>query len=106
MVYVDDMRTPFGRMLMCHMIADTTAELLVMADKIGMKREWLQAPGTTKEHFDLSLAKRRQALLAGAKAITRHEMGEILKARRLAAAAAARRPQDDEAHEAPDQDAP
>jgi len=63
-VYVDDMRAPFGRMIMCHMIADTTAELLYMADRIGIARRWLQDAGTWKEHFDISLSKRALALAA------------------------------------------
>lgn len=53
MVYVDNMNAPFGDMIMCHMIADSSEELLAMADKIGVKRKWLQYPGTKHEHFDI-----------------------------------------------------
>jgi len=57
MVYVDDMyKTPigqFGRMKMSHMIADTRAELLEMADKIGLQRKWIQSFDTPREHFDI-----------------------------------------------------
>lgn len=65
-VYVDDMRAMYGRMVMCHMVADTTEELLEMADRIGVKRKWLQEAGTWKEHFDICLAKRKAAVAAGA----------------------------------------
>jgi hypothetical protein len=34
-IYVDDMKAAFGRMKMCHMIADTDDELHAMADRIG-----------------------------------------------------------------------
>lgn len=81
-VYVDDMRAPFGRMKMCHMIADSTSELLAMADKIGVARKWIQAAGTSREHFDISLSKRALAVAAGAKEITQRELGQILLARK------------------------
>ncbi len=81
-VYVDDMRAPFGRMRMCHMIADSTDELLTMADRIGVARKWLQHPGTTHEHFDIALSKRALAVAQGAIEINRRELAEKLKARR------------------------
>ena len=65
-VYIDDMRAPYGRMIMCHMTADTTEELLAMADRIGVARKWIQHEGTPWEHFDICLAKRLRARLCGA----------------------------------------
>lgn len=65
-VYVDDMEASFGRMIMCHMMADTTAELLQMADHIGVHRKWIQKPNTYKEHFDVAKSKRKLAVAAGA----------------------------------------
>ena len=73
-VYVDDMRAPFGRMVMCHMIADTNDELLEMADRIGVARKWIQKPGTYQEHFDISLTKRAAAVAAGAIEITQRDL--------------------------------
>lgn len=70
MVYVDDMRAPFGRMIMCHMIADTEAELHEMADRIGVQRKWYQG-----DHYDVSLACRAKAVAAGATEITWRELG-------------------------------
>jgi len=81
-VYVDDMRAPFGRMIMCHMLADTTEELLAMADRIGVQRKWLQLAGTPREHFDIALSKRELAIEFGAVAITMSETGRIVRAKR------------------------
>jgi hypothetical protein len=61
-VYVDDMRAGFGRMVMCHMVADTHRELVEMADKIGVQRKWIQKPGTRYEHFDVALAAKAKAI--------------------------------------------
>lgn len=81
-VYVDNPQHQFGRMKMCHMIADTKDELLTMVDTIGVKRKWIQKEGTPWEHFDISLAKRKLAVSAGAKEITTRELVGIIRARR------------------------
>ena len=59
-VYIDKTRNSFGRMVMCHMLADSLDELHAMASKIGLKREWFQPKSTP--HYDVSLTKRKQAL--------------------------------------------
>ena len=81
-VYVDDMKATFGRMIMCHMIADTEKELLKMADRIKVQRRWHQHPGTYRSHFDISLSKRRLAVLYGAEEITWRELAKKIRDRR------------------------
>lgn len=83
-VYVDDMEASYGRMVMCHMLADTTAELLAMADKIGVRRKWIQKAGTHQEHFDIAKSKRALAVQHGAVEIDRQGLVDILRARREA----------------------
>ena len=66
-VYVDDARHRYGRMVMCHMWADTLPELLAMADRIGVRRQWLQLPPKASwTHFDISLSKKAEAIKSGA----------------------------------------
>lgn len=82
MVYIDSFNAPLGRMLMCHMVADTTEELLEMVDKIGVQRKWIQDAGTYQEHFDICLSKKKLALQHGAQEITLKQLGEILDAKK------------------------
>ncbi len=74
-VYVDDVRHQFGRMVMCHLWADTEAELLAMVDRIGVDRKWIQGHPTLSHgkhrhaswvHFDISLGMKDKAIAAGA----------------------------------------
>jgi len=66
-VYVDRARNGFGRMLMCHMIADTPDELHAMADRIGVARRWFQQPPKASFwHYDIAQTKRAMAVAAGA----------------------------------------
>ena len=82
MVYVDNMKAKFGKMIMCHCIADTQEELFEMMDKIGVDRKWVQYIGTAKEHFDISLTKRELAVKNGAKEVSMKELVCIIKSRR------------------------
>lgn len=66
MVYIDNFNAGYGRMKMCHMIADTTEELLSMCKTIGVQIKWIQYPGTANEHFDICLSKKAKALQNGA----------------------------------------
>ena len=79
MVYVDDAKHPFGRMLMCHMVADSTWELLTMADILGLSIRYTQHPGTEKEHFDICQSKRALAINKGAVPISQRELGLRLR---------------------------
>ncbi len=64
-VYVDESRWPFGRMIMCHMYADTPEELHQMADAIGIRRRWFQRRRGFP-HYDICKAKRAAAVRLGA----------------------------------------
>lgn len=81
-VYVDDMRAKFGRLVMCHMLADTDAELHAMADRIGVARKWFQAPPRHDPHYDIALSKKALAVAAGAVEITWRQAGQMTMRRR------------------------
>lgn len=79
-VYVDDMRAQFGPMIMCHMVADTLAELHAMADAIGVQRRWYQGPPVTRyPHYDIALSKRSLAVQHGALEIRMKEAPAICR---------------------------
>ena len=82
-VYVDDMNAGYGRMVMCHMLADTDEELHAMADAIGVARKWWQAPPKHASHYDIALSKRSLAVKAGARQITWREAGAMNFRRRV-----------------------
>lgn len=76
-VYVDKARNRLGRMIMCHMIADTPDELHDMAAAIGMKREWFQ--DTKFPHYDVSLERRKAAIKLGAVEVDRREIVALMR---------------------------
>ena len=74
-VFVDQPIHPYGRMMMCHLWADSLDELLAMVDRIGVQRKWIQGHPTLSfgkhraaswVHFDISKGKRTLAIQAGA----------------------------------------
>jgi hypothetical protein len=78
-VYVDGARNGYGRMKMCHMLADTPEELMAMADKIGVQRKWFQSFASTP-HFDIAQSKRALAVAAGALEVTRtRELADLCR---------------------------
>ena len=83
-VYVDDMKAAFGRMVMCHMLADTDEELHAMAARIGVARRWWQSPAKTSgSHYDIALSKRALAVQHGAVEITLRQAAAMNHRRRL-----------------------
>lgn len=82
-VYVDDMQAKFRSMVMCHMIADTHAELIYMAIKIGVDPKWIQKPNSPDEHFDIAKSKRTLAIKHGAIEISWRECGAMVKRRKV-----------------------
>ena len=81
MVYIDNFNAGFGRMKMCHMIADTTEELLAMCRNIDVETKWIQYPGTANEHFDVCLSKKAKAIQFGAKEIGFRDYAKMVRNR-------------------------
>lgn len=76
-VYLDNLRAPWRRMTMCHMIADSERELHDMAEKMGLKKSWYQG-----DHYDVSLGRRLCAIGHGAVCITRRELAAMVSLKR------------------------
>ena len=84
-VYVDTMKARYGRLVLCHMVADTSDELHAMAERIGVGRKWCQSEGTYREHYDICKSKRALAITFGAQEITRSQLGGMLRRKAVAA---------------------
>ena len=78
MVYVDNMEAPFGRMIMCHMYADSIFELHIMARNIGINKKWFQDKSGFP-HYDICKSKKALAVRLGAKEITARELVTLVR---------------------------
>lgn len=75
-VWVDEL-TSWGPGKACQMRADTADELMDMADRLGLKREWVRDHRHADErrwYFDLSPSRRQHAVRLGAKEETIAQM--------------------------------
>lgn len=63
-IYIDRARHRLGRMIMCHMAADSLTELHAMADILGVRRWFQDKPGAP--HYDICKATRARAIRLGA----------------------------------------
>ena len=66
---------------MSHLMADTPEELREMAAKLGLSR-YIQHAGDPKEHLDVSISKRLEALGLGAIPMTSRQIVHIVRVKR------------------------
>ena len=80
-IYVDRALIPHERMKMPHLLADTPEELRQAAVALGLSR-YIQYPGTPKEHLDVSMTKRTEAIeRLGAKQVSGRTLVKMIRAR-------------------------
>jgi hypothetical protein len=63
----------------CHLIADSTNELIVFAHRIHCKVGWLKASRKGVHHFDLAPKLRELAVQNGAEEISRRQLAKMLR---------------------------
>jgi hypothetical protein len=68
----------------CHLLADTREELHDMADRLGIPRRFFQ-DHPWRWHHDLPAHLRVQAVALGAREVTMHEVGALLRSRKAQA---------------------
>ena len=59
----------------CHLMADTEEELHAFAKRLRLKREWFQK--SSSPHYDLTPAKRVEALALGAVEVSAKEQAKV-----------------------------
>lgn len=81
MFYVDASKHRYGRMVMCHLVADTVAELHSVAKLLGLDRRWFQDDGLP--HYDICKDKRARALALGALQVSTRDIVRVSQALRI-----------------------
>lgn len=72
---------------MYHVLSDQlgaagTAELVAFVRQCGLRPEWIQDPGTYREHFDTHGIFADCIISHGARLVTNREVGLVLRAKR------------------------
>jgi hypothetical protein len=75
-VYVGPSQYPYGRMIMCHMTANSFDELHKMAARLGVRR-WFQ--DGRMPHYDISKSRRKLAVHWGAIETDERRIVEVAK---------------------------
>jgi hypothetical protein len=87
-VYVDDWRQPatVGPVTArwSHLTADTTDELHLFADRLGMRRAWFQEHphDRLRDHYDVTDRLRQEAIALGALPVTWRQAARTRRLRR------------------------
>ena len=66
----------------CHMIADSQEELEEFGRKLKLLPWWMQDRGKPTAHFDLTPAKRDEAIAAGAVEVSSRRLAELIRIKR------------------------
>jgi hypothetical protein len=84
-VYVDQLYDYGWRLgASCQMIADSLDELHALANRVGLRRSWFQAPPKASfPHYDLTESRRTKAIALGAVSLSRREF--VMKMRKFRA---------------------
>lgn len=74
---------------MYHVLSDQlgtegTRELIGFVRTYGLRPEWMQYPGTYREHFDARQREGERMLADGAQLLTNRALGELLARKRAA----------------------
>lgn len=73
-VYIDNAMIPFRGMQLCHMAADTEAEMHQMATIIGLGQEWY-----TDRCYAVPEEARAEAVKLGAREVSPREIVEVMQ---------------------------
>jgi hypothetical protein len=74
---------------MYHVLSDQlgpagTTELVAFVTSCGLRAEWMQYPGTYREHYDARFEDGARLIAAGARLVTNRELGTLLAYKRAA----------------------